>query len=348
MNEVKRRLVASVLLAGIGAMLLAGCGNAASASGGTVKLILGAYSAPREVYARLIPLFAAQWKARTGQTVTFEQSYLGSGAQSRAIVNGFPADIAALALAPDVDAIAKAGLITHDWTATPTEGMVSDSIVAFAVRKGNPKGIRDWADLARPGIQVLTPNPKTSGGAQWNILALYGAALRGEVSGVAKGDPAAALAFLKAVLKNVKVMDKDARTSITTFEKGVGDVAITYESEVFTAQAAGKDDQLVIPTSTILIQTPVAVVDADVIRHGNRAAAEAFVAFLTSSQAQQIFADAGFRPVDASVAQASAGKYASVTDQFTVDYFGGWKRIASAIFGTSGVYAQASGSVQGA
>src|SRR5262249_16907970 len=152
------------------------------------------------------------------------------------IAEGFEADIAALSLEADIDRITKAGLITHDWKSAPHNGMVSDSIVAFAVRKGNPKGIKDWADLAKPGIQILTPNPKPRGGAQWNILALYGAAKRGFVQGVAKDDDAAATTFLKAVLKNVTVLDKDGRSSITNFEQGVGDVAITYENEVLVGQ----------------------------------------------------------------------------------------------------------------
>jgi sulfate/thiosulfate-binding protein len=155
-------------------------------------IILGAYTTPREAYAQLIPIFRQQWREQTGQDVIFEESYLGSGAQSRAIVEGFEADVTALSLEADVTRIQQAGLITHDWQDNPTNGMVSDSIVAFAVRKGNPKGINDWADLARPGMQILTPNPKTSGGAMWNVLALYGAALRGYVEGRAGQRRAAA------------------------------------------------------------------------------------------------------------------------------------------------------------
>lgn len=336
-------LSASLLLG-----VLAGCGSPASAGTGAVTLTLGGYSAPQGAFAKLIPLFQAQWRQQTGQAVTFKQSYLGSGAQSRAIVNGFQADVAALSNAPDVDAIAKAKVITHDWTNTPTKGMITTSVVAFAVRPGNPKGIHDWSDLTRPGLQILTPNPKTSGGAQWNILALYGAALRGEVQGVAKGDTAAALTFLKAVLKNVKVMDKDARTSITTFEQGVGDVAITYESEVLYAQQSGQHEDLIIPRSTILIQNPVAVVDAYVDRHGTRKVAEAFVAFLTTAQAQQVFAQEGYRPVDPSVAQQVANKYPVVPDLWTIDFLGGWKSAAAAYFGSTGVYTQAIATVGGA
>ena len=228
----------------------------------------------------LIPMFAAQWKEKTGQEVTFEESYLGSGAQSRAIVEGFEADIAALSLDGDIKKIADAGLITHDWHTSPYNGMVSTSVVAFAVRKGNPKNIHDWADLAQPGLEILTPDPKTSGGAQWNILALYGAALRGQIQGVPGNDEAAAIGFLKSVLKNVTVFDKGARESITNFEAGTGDVAITYENEVLVGQQAGQDYELVIPTSTILIENPVSVVDTYVDKHGTREVAEAFVQFL--------------------------------------------------------------------
>lgn len=304
-------------------------------------IILGAYTTPREAYGQLIPIFRQQWQEQTGQNVIFEESYLGSGAQSRAIVEGFEADVTALSLEADVTRIQQAGLITHDWQDNPTNGMVSDSIVAFAVRKGNPQGINDWADLARPGVQILTPNPKTSGGAMWNMLALYGAALRGYVEGVPANDEAAAFEFLKAVLKNVTVMDKGARESITNFEKGVGDVAITYENEVLVAQMQGEDYDLVIPRSTILIENPIAVIDAHVDKHGNRAVAEAFVQFLHSQPAQEIFAQHGLRSVDPEVAQATADKYPPVEDLFTIEYFGGWDAATPAIFGDDGVFSKA-------
>jgi sulfate/thiosulfate transport system substrate-binding protein len=321
-------------------------GSASGQSPKAATIILGAYTTPREAYAQLIPIFRQQWREQTGQDVIFEESYLGSGAQSRAIIEGFEADITALSLEADVTRIQQAGLITHDWQDNPTNGMVSDSIVAFAVRKGNPKGIDDWADLARPGIQILTPNPKTSGGAMWNVLALYGAALRGYVDGVPANDEAAAQEFLKAVLRNITVMDKAARESITNFEKGVGDVAITYENEVLVAQLQGEDYDLVIPRSTILIENPIAVIDAHVDKHGNRAAAEAFVQFLLSRQAQEIFAEHGLRSVDPAVAQATADKYPPVEDLFTIEYFGGWDAATPAIFGDDGVFTRALVEVQ--
>ncbi len=320
--------------------------SASSATGGSTTITLGAYTTPREAYGEIIPLFKEQWKTQTGQDVVFEESYLGSGAQSRAIVEGFDADIAALSLEADIQRIADAGLITHDWKSTTNNGIVSTSVVAFAVRSGNPKGIQDWADLAKEGVEVLTPNPKTSGGAQWNIMGLYGAAYRGQVAGVAPNDEAAARDYMKQVLRNVSVMDKGARESITTFENGVGDVAITYENEVLVSQQAGKDIELVIPRSTILIENPIALVDASVEKHGNREAVEAFIAFLFTPDVQQVFAKHGLRSIDENVAQETAAQYPPVQDLFTIADFGGWKDVTPNFFGDSGVYTTAIAEVQ--
>lgn len=311
-----------------------------------IKLILGAYTTPREAYRELIPIFQQQWKEKTGQDVIFDESYLGSGAQSRAIVEGFEADIAALSLEADITRIQKAGLITHDWKSNPYKGMVSNSIVSFAVRQGNPKGIRDWADLAAPGLEILTPNPKTSGGAMWNILALYGAAKRGFVEGVPADDDAAAQDFLLRVLNNVTVMDKGARESITNYEKGVGDLAITYENEVLVGQQSGETYELVIPRSTILIENPVAVIDAYADKHGTREVAEAFVDFLFSREAQEVFARYGLRSVDPEVAKATASQYPPVEDLFTIEYFGGWEKATPEFFGENGIYQQVVSQVQ--
>jgi sulfate transport system substrate-binding protein len=307
----------------------------------SLTIVLGAYTTPREAYGELIPIFRQQWKEQTGQDITFEESYLGSGAQSRAIVEGFEADVTALSLEADVNRIQDAGLITHDWKDNPSNGMVSDSIVVFAVRKGNPKGITDWADLAKPGVQILTPNPKTSGGAMWNILALYGAAKRGYVEGVPANDDVAAVEFLQNVFKNVTVMDKGARESITNFEKGVGDVAITYENEVLVARKGGQDYDMVIPRSTLLIENPLAVIDAHVDAHGTRVAAEAFVQFLLSKEAQEIFAQYGLRSIDPEVTKVTEAQYPAVEDLFTIDYFGGWKAATPAFFGDDGIFTKA-------
>ncbi|MGH2522667.1 MAG: sulfate ABC transporter substrate-binding protein [Anaerolineales bacterium] len=334
--------------------LLAACASPAAENGPTtgskpaVKLIVAAYTTPREAYSKILPLFAAQWKEKTGQEVTFEESYQASGAQSRAIVEGFEADVTALSLEADVERIVKAGLITHDWHALPHNGMVSTSIVVFGVRKGNPENIHDWADLACPGLEVLTPNPKSSGGAMWNILALYGAALRGEIEGVPANDEAAATDFLTAVLKNVTVMDKGARESITNYEKGVGDVVITYENEILVGRQSGQDYEMIIPRSTILIENPVAVVDSYVDKHGTREVAEAFVAFLFTKEAQEIFAQHGLRSPDPDVAKATASQYPPVEDLFTIgDQFGGWAEATPKYFSDTGIYTQAIAAVQG-
>ncbi len=321
--------------------LLGGCRRAEPAGAGAAKetaLLLAAYTTPREAYRdAILPAFERAWKEKTGSTVEFRTSYQGSGAQARAIIGGFEADIAALALAPDIEKIAKEKLITHDWKARPHGGMVTNSIVVLAVRKGNPAGIKDWADLTRSGLNVLTPDPKTSGGAMWNINAIYGAALRGH-AGVAANDPAAAAGFLASVFTNVTIMYKGARESITTFEKGVGDVAITYENEVLTAQAAGEALEYVVPRSTILIQNPAALVDTSVEKHGTRDAAAAFLDFLATPDAQRSFAKFGFRPVDPEVAKEVESKFPRVEDLWTIDDLGGWPKVLEEIYGPRGVW----------
>lgn len=317
---------------------LQGCGGSSNKSGGTVTLTLGAYTTPREAYTKaVIPAFKKYWKEKTGQDVEFKDSYQGSGAQSRAIIGGFEADIAALSLEGDIDRIVEAGLITHDWKSKPNRGMISDSIVVIAVRQGNPKGITDWPDLAKPGLNVLTPDPKTSGGAQWNINAIYGAALRG-FAGVAKDDPAAAKEFLKSIFHNVSIMDKGARESITNYEKGVGDVAITYENEVLVGRQSGQTYDYVIPRSTILIENPVALIDKYVDKHGTREVAEAFVNFLWTAEAQRAFAKFGLRSVDKAVADETKKEFPKVEDLWTMEYLGGWKKVTEEIYGPQGIY----------
>ena len=325
---------------------LQGCGGGAAKNGNKVTLILGGYTTPREAYGKgIIPAFQKYWKDKTGQDVEFQESYQGSGAQSRAIVGGFEADIAALSLEGDIDKISEAGLITHDWKSKANNGMISDSVVVIAVRPGNPKGIHDWADLTQPGLNILTPDPRTSGGAQWNINAMYGAALRG-FAGVAKDDPAAAQEFLKGVFRNVSAMAKGARESITDFEKGIGDAAVTYENEVLVGKQAGQNYDYVIPHSTILIENPVALVDKYVDKHGVREVAEAFVTFLWTPEAQRAFAKYGLRPVDQNVAQEVKSQYPAVADLWKMDYLGGWKKVGDSIYGPQGVYTRVTEELQ--
>ena len=349
-NAGKRTSVLAVLavslIVSVVTTALQGCGGSGK-SGNRVTLILGGYTTPREAYGKaVIPAFQKYWKEKTGQDVEFQESYQGSGAQSRAIIGGFEADIAALSLEGDIDKIAEAGLITHDWKSKPSRGMVSDSIVVIAVRAGNPKGIKDWTDLAQTGVNVLTPDPKTSGGAQWNINAIYGAALRG-FAGVAKDDKAAAQEFLKSVLRNVSIMDKGARESITTFEKGVGDAAITYENEVLVGRQAGQTYDYVVPHSTILIENPVALVDKHVDKHGVREVAEAFVSFLWTQDAQRGYAKYGLRPVvPTAVGADMLGQFPPVQDLWKIDYLGGWRKVTEEIYGPQGVYSSVTEELQ--
>lgn len=308
-----------------------------------IKLTLGAYTTPREVYGKaIIPAFKKYWLEKTGQEVEILESYQGSGAQARAIVSGFEADIAALSLEADIDKLTSAGLISHNWKDGKHKGMISNSIVVLAVRNGNPKEIKDWVDLTKPGLNILTPDPKTSGGAQWNINAIYGAALRSS-QGLIKEESAKTTAvapetLLKQVFQNVTIMDKGARESITNFEKGVGDVAITYENEVLTGQQAGQDYQYIIPRSTILIENPIALIDKYVDKHGTRKVAEGFIEFLHSKEAQLAFAKYGFRSVDDEVAQQTGRQFPPVLDLWTIDYLGGWPKVAQDIYGPQGVY----------
>ena len=343
--ELKKTLIASFLII---AILVTGCATSSSSesNGDEVKLILAAYTTPREAYRELIPLFQQKWKEETGQTVTFEESYQGSGAQSRAVAEGFEADIVALSLEADVIRLEDAGLITHDWRSEPFGGMVSTSVVAFAVREGNPKNIQAWGDLTQTDLEVLTPNPKTSGGAMWNILGLYGAAQRGHVAGFT-ADDAGAQEFLLGVLQNVTVMDKSARDSIVTFEKGIGDVAITYENEVLVGRQAGQTYELVLPSSTIQIDNPIAVVDTYVDEHGTREVAEAFLDFLFTPEAQQVFAKHGLRSPDPEVAKTTAEQYPPIEDLFTISDFGGWKEATPTFFGDTGIFYKVLAEVQG-
>jgi sulfate/thiosulfate-binding protein len=338
-NHKKQRVALIALIISIAVSIcFQACSGGAPSNGQKVTLILGAYTTPREAYGKaIIPAFQKYWKEKTGQDVEFQESYQASGAQSRAIIGGFEADIAALSLEGDVDKIAQAGLIAHDWKSGPNRGMVSTSIAVIAVRQGNPKGIHDWPDLTRPGLNVLTPDPKTSGGAQWNINAIYGAALRG-YAGVPKDDPAAAKQFLKDVFRNVSILDKGARESITNYEKGVGDVAVTYENEVLVGRQTGQNYDYVIPRSTILIENPVALIDKNVDKHGVRQVAEAFVNFLLEKEAQRAYGKYGLRPVDPEVADEVKSQYPSVEDLWKIDFLGGWARVSKEMYGPDGIY----------
>lgn len=338
MQKSRHRFIILFLGFAVSAGILSACKNDERVDSKKVKLILGAYTTPREAYGKaIIPAFQKFWQEKTGQIVEVQESYQASGAQARAIANGFEADIAALSLEGDIDKIAAAGLITHDWKANGNHGIVSTSIVVLAVRPGNPKQIHDWTDLTKQGIAVLTPDPKTSGGAQWNVNAIYGAALRG-FAGTPKGDANAAAGFLQSVFRNVSILDKGGRESITTFEKGVGDVAITYENEVLVGRQSGQQYDYVIPRSTILIENPVALVDKYADKHGVREVAEAFVQFLSSKEAQRAYAKYGLRPLDAEVAKEVQAHYPPVADLWEIEFLGGWKKVEADLYGAQGAY----------
>ncbi len=340
------------------ALLAASCGGSSSGAGGsngpctpaqTPVVNFAAYSTPREVYGKVIPAFQAMWKEQHGgQSVIFQESYAGSTTQAQNVIAGYPADVVALSLAPDVDAIKDAGLITHDWTEAPDGGMVSTSVVVFDVRPGNPLGIRDFDDLTRPGVQILTPDPAQSGGARWNIVAAWGAALRGH-AGVRKGDEAGAADLLRGIFANVLTLDKSARDSIQSFESGNGNVAITYENEIRTAQEAGLPDEAVYPPSTVLIQNPVAVVDRNAEAHCVLDVANAFVDFLHTPEVKQMFLEAGYRSTDLALAKKGDPKlgYPPIKDLFTVEDLGGWPAVDGKLFGSDGIATKALAEAQG-
>lgn len=315
-------------------ILLLACDTPAPTEAKPRVLTLAAYTTPREAYGKaILPAFAAHWLEKTGETVTFEASYQASGAQARAVKEGFEADVVALSLDPDMAVLEQAGLITHDWRKQAHGGMVTQSLAVIAVRPGNPKAIADWTDLTRADVSVLTPNVRTSGGAMWNVLAIWGAAQR-----ATPADAAAGVNLLRGVLGRVTVMDKGARESIVNFEKGVGDAAITYENEVLGAKQAGQQMDYVVPPATILIENPIAVVDSYAAKHGNTDIAAAFVAFVHTPDAQKSFAAYGLRPV---VAEAALPGLPVPKDLFTVADLGGWTQVKATVFDKGGAYDQA-------
>ena len=304
-------------------------------------LIVGAYTVPKEAYEKeIIPAFQDHWKKKTGREVKIEQSYVGSGAQARAITEGFEADVAALSLEGDVDQIVKAKLISHNWKNQPWKGFITHSVAVIGFRQGNPKKIQDWEDLTRPDVEVLYPNPKTSGGAQWNVNAIYGAGLKMSQAKGGKPDAAYARSLLERVQKRVKVMDKSGRESVTTFERGIGDALVTYENEVLLRQMGGKALPFIISPATILIENPVALVDRYADKHGVRPLAEEFVKFLHTDGAQRSFAKFGFRPANPLISKEFEKKYPTPPLLFDIDYLGGWGKVMETIYGPQGIWTQ--------
>jgi sulfate/thiosulfate transport system substrate-binding protein len=325
---LSRKLIAAALFA-----------TAAVAQAADVSLLNVSYDPTRELYQDVNTAFAKEWKAKTGDTVKIKQSHGGSGKQARAVIDGLEADVVTLGLAYDIDAIAERGLVNKDWqkrlahNATPYS-----STIVFLVRKGNPKGIKDWNDLVKPGVAVITPNPKTSGGARWNHLAAYGYALRQP-----GGSDATARDFLKKLYKNVPVLDSGARGATTTFvERGIGDVLIAWENEALLAiKELGPDKvEIVAPSVSILAEPPVAVVDKVVDKRGTRKVAEAYLNFLYTDQAQAIIAKNYYRPGIEKEAKKYAAQFPNVKLFKITDVAGDWTTAQKTHFADGGVFDQ--------
>jgi sulfate/thiosulfate transport system substrate-binding protein len=305
----------------------------ASGAARDVKLSLVAYSTPREAYGKLIPAFQ---KTAGGKDVSFNQSYGASGEQSRAVAAGLPADVVAFSLEPDVTSLVQKGLVAKSWNKNKYKGMVTRSVVVFVLRDGNPKHIRGWDDLIRPGVQVVTPNPFTSGGARWNVMAAFGAQLRSGKT------PKQAVAYLQKLFKHVVAQPSSAREALQTFLAGRGDAMLAYENEALFAQQKGQSVQFVIPKATILIENPIAVTS----KSSHKAEANTFVNYLHTLAAQKIFAENGYRPL--LKAAASGHSFPSRPQLFTIKYVGGWPKVEKRFFDPkTGVMAKIEGSLGG-
>nr|WP_298173523.1 sulfate ABC transporter substrate-binding protein [Novosphingobium sp.] len=329
-----RRVVFAGAL-GLG-LMLAGCSGGGSKNG-AIELTNVSYDPTRELYQAINPAFAAFWKQKTGKDVTFRMSHGGSGKQSRAIIDGLEADVATLALAYDIDAISEKGkLLPADWQkALPDNSAPYTSTIVFLVRKGNPKGIKDWGDLVKPGVEVITANPKTGGGARWNFLAAWAYGRK------AGGSDAAAEAYVKQLFQHVPVLDSGARGSTTTFvERGIGDVLISWENEAFLAEkklGAGKFE-IVTPSLSILAEPPVAVISANAKKHGTSEVAEAYLRYLYTPEAQTAIAHNFYRPRDPAIAQQFKAQFPEIP-MVTIDKdFGGWAKAQKTFFDDGGVF----------
>lgn len=335
MSEKLQKSLGLGILGGLVALTM--LASAHSQAGQTFLTV--SYDPTRELYKAINPAFAADWKARTGETIEIQASHGGSGAQARAVIEGLNADVVTLALAADIDAIAsKSGKIPVDWQKRrPNNSSPYTSTIVFLVRKGNPKAVKDWDDLAKPGVAVITPNPKTSGGARWNYLAAWGYGLK-----KFGGDEAKTKDFVKAIYRNAPVMDTGARGSTITFaQRGIGDVLLAWENEAFLAlKEFGADKfEIVTPPQSILAEPPVAVVDANADAKGNRQLAESYLDFLYSPPAQAIIARNFYRPVHPEYAAKDDVKKFAKIDFITVDKtFGGWAAAQKKHFADGGIF----------
>lgn len=308
----------------------------AQQKGKNVEITLVSYAVTRSAYEKIIPKFAAKWKKEKGQTVTFKQSYGGSGSQTRAVIDGLDADVVQLALESDVAKIQQAGLIKPGWQKeAPNNAIVTKSVIALVTRPGNPKKIKGWQDLARPEVKTITANPKTSGVARWNFMGLWGSVTQ------TGGNEAKARAFTTKVYNNVPVLPKDAREASDVFYKqNQGDVLLNYENEILLAKAKGETEPYIIPPVNISIDAPVAVVDKNADKKGTQAVATAFVKYLYTPEAQEEFAKVGFRPVNGTVAAKYASKFPKVPKLYTISAFGGWSAVQNKFFKDGGIFDQ--------
>ena len=319
-------------------------GASPAANKGKVELTLVSFAVTKAAHEAIIPKFVEQWQKEKGQTVSFNQSYGASGSQTRAVIDGLEADIVHLALALDTAKIEKAGLIAPGWEKeAPNEGIVSKSVAGIVTREGNPKNIKNWEDLAKDGVKLITADPKTSGVARWNFLALWGSVVK------TGGDETKALDFTSKVYKNVPILTRDAReASDVFFKQGQGDALINYENEIILASQKGEKPSYIIPDVNVSIDNPIAIVDKNVDKHGTREVAEAFVKFLYTPEAQREFAKTGFRPVDATVAKEPefAQKYPPVKTLFTAQDLGGWGEIQKQFFDDGAAFDKIQGSIK--
>jgi len=294
---------------------------ASAAAGATkdTKLSLVAYSTPGAAFAKIIPAFQ---KTAAGRNISFDQSYGASEVQAKAVIAGLPADVVDLSLEPDMQRLVSAGLVAKNWNKNAYGGFVTRSVVVFVVRNGNPKKIKTWDDLVKPGVQVVTPNPFTSGGARWNVMAAYGAQLRN------KKTPKKAIAYLGELFRHVVSQDTSARNALQTFLAGRGDVLLTYENEAILAQQQGRPVYFIIPKATIQIENPLAVIS----KSKNKTQAQAFYRYLYTPAAQKLFAETGYRPVVRSVGRQYTSKFPPRPQLFKIGYVGGWSKVSTQFF----------------
>ena len=304
------------IIAAIAALVLA---SAAAGATKDTKLSLVAYSTPGAAFAKIIPAFQ---KTAAGRNISFDQSYGASEVQAKAVIAGLPADVVDLSLEPDMQRLVSAGLVAKNWNKNAYGGFVTRSVVFFVVRNGNPKKIKTWDDLVKPGVQVVTPNPFTSGGARWNVMAAYGAQLRN------KKTPKKAIAYLGELFRHVVSQDTSARNALQTFLAGRGDVLLTYENEAILAQQQGRPVYFIIPKATIQIENPLAVIS----KSKNKAQAQAFYRYLYAPAAQKLFAETGYRPVVRSVGRQYTSEYPPRPQLFKIGYVGGWSKVSTQFF----------------